>query len=172
MPKVNDLRKAVEAKLNRMREEDKELRHNMESLEVRFTIGSLAEDQYKVNRASYMMRLQNIEEFGKGVTTAFASINENANKLSSALMQVRQTIPREISTEPSIVSSLGTVEPKERTVPPSIPSVQPIQARPSQEKQAPSPGKGVQAPKVKVCSRCGAENPESSLYCYNCGAKI
>lgn len=172
VPKVNEMRKAVETKLDSMREEDKDLRHNMENLEVRFTIGTIAEDQYKVNRASYVMRLQNIEEFGKAVTSAFASINDNANKLSSALMQTRQTIPRELSTESSGISALGTVEPKERIMPSSIPSVQPIQARASQERAAPGPAKATQAPRAKLCSRCGAENPESSLYCYNCGAKI
>lgn len=172
VPKVNEMRKAVETKLDSMREEDKELRHNMENLEVRFTIGTIAEDQYKVNRASYVMRLQNIEEFSKALTAAFASINDNANKLSSALMQTRQTIPRELSAESGGIPTLGTVEPKERTIPSSIPSVQPIQARASPEKAAPSPAKVTQAPKVKLCSRCGAENPESSLYCYNCGAKI
>ena len=172
VPKVNEMRKAVEAKLDRMREEDKELRHTMENLEVRFTIGSIPEDQYKVNHASYVMRLQNIEDFGKALTSAFASINDNANKLSSALMQTRQTMPRELSAEPSGISSLGTVESKERIMPSSIPSVQPIQTRAPPEKVTSSPEKGTQTSKVKTCARCGAENPESSLYCYNCGAKI
>jgi chromosome segregation ATPase len=172
VPKVNDLRKAVEAKLEKMRGEDKELRHNLESLEVRFTIGSLAEDQYKVNRASYMMRLQNIEEFGKMVTSSFASINEDANKLSSALMQVRQTIPRELSVEPSTTSSLGSIEPAEKLSPSPIPSVKPVQTKPSPEKAPAAGSKGSQPAKARICSRCGAENPDSSLYCYNCGAKI
>ncbi|HYA21955.1 MAG TPA: zinc-ribbon domain-containing protein [Thermoproteota archaeon] len=171
VPKVNDLRKAVEAKLETMREEDRELRHNLESLEVRFTIGSIPEDQYKVNRASYMMRLQNIEEFGKLVTTSFGAINEDANKLSSALMQVRQTVPRELSVEPSPTASLGSVEPAEKP-PTPIPSVKPVQTKPSPEKPAAAAPKGSQPAKVRICSRCGAENPDSSLYCYNCGAKI
>jgi len=172
VPKVNDLRKAIEAKLEKMREEDRELRHNLESLEVRFTIGSIAEDQYKVNRASYMMRLQNIEEFGKLVTSSFASINEDANKLSSALMQERQTVPREPSAEPSIAPSLGSIEPTEKFSPSPIPSVKPVQTKLSPEKAGAAAPKGPQPAKVKICSRCGAENPDSSLYCYNCGAKI
>ena len=171
VPKVNDLRKAVEAKLETMKEEDRELRRNLEGLEVRFTIGSIAEDQYKVNRASYMMRLQNIEEFDKLVTSSFTSINEDANKLSSALMQVRQTIPRELSAEPSATPSLGSLEPAEKRSSP-IPNVRPVQIKPSPEKAATATPKGPQPAKVRICSRCGAENPDNSLYCYNCGAKI
>lgn len=173
VPKVNELRRAVEAKLDEMREEDRELRHNLESLEVRFTIGSIPEDQYKVNRASYTMRLQNMEDFSGSVTTAFTSINDNANRLSSALVQTKQTTPRELSAESGAVPTLPQTEPSGRVAPASLPSVQPVQTRPPSSKgpTAPPP-KGPQQPKAKTCSRCGAENPGTSIYCYNCGAKI
>jgi hypothetical protein len=173
VPKVNDLNKAVEAKLEKMKEEDRQLRHDLESLEVRFTIGSLAEDQFKVNRASYMMRLQYIQEFTKAVTSTFDSINEDANKLSSTLMQERQTMPSELSGEPSVAPArVGSIEPAEKPSPSPIPSVKPVQIKPSPEKAPAAGPKGPQPAKVRICSKCGAENPDSSLYCYNCGAKI
>ena len=173
VPKVNDLRRSVEATLDRVREEDKELRYNLENLEVRFTIGSIPEDQYKVNRASYMMRLQNMEEFSRALASSFSSINENANKLSSALMQVRQTIPKEPPSGAGVVPTLTGTEPEERAVPSAIPSVQPVRVRtPSERPPAVSGPKGSQAPKPKVCPKCSAENQETSLYCYNCGAKL
>jgi hypothetical protein len=49
----------------KLKEELKTLRYQLESFEVRYAVGSMPEDQYKMMRASLLLRIQEIEELRK-----------------------------------------------------------------------------------------------------------
>lgn len=155
-PKYNELKKVCQERAEKEKEEMKKLRRDLEGLEVRYAIGSVPEDQYKVNRATYLMRLQEIEEFTRTIESLLVNINEDMERSLSMVGQYRQAPTKE-----------------ERVL--RVPVTEISEARPTVERtsKAKSPPTEVKKePKIKICPRCGAENPETSLYCYNCGAKL
>jgi chromosome segregation ATPase/ribosomal protein L40E len=155
--KMSELNKANEAKKMKLKEELKNLRYQLESLEVRYAVGSVPEDQYKLMRANLLFRIQEIEELLNRFNALFMSVSENAGKSESILgKRVRKMTP---------------------VIPPATPT-QKVETAPSQaqataptQPQAPAPEKPAKK-EIKNCQRCGAENPENAIYCYNCGAKL
>jgi len=159
-PKRDELKTALEGRTGRMKEETKQLRHDLESLEVRYTIGSVPEDQYKVNRATYIMRLQTIEEFTKVISSSLSSMDDDMEKISAVMSQYRQPRLREERVTRPVVSEVSEVKPIAESTATSTTTTRP------------APTEAKKEPKIRICPRCGAENPETSLYCYNCGAKL
>ncbi len=157
VPKHTDLKKSAEERLGRMTEEQKQSRHDLESLEVRYTIGSTPEDQYKVSRATYLMRLQAIEEFSGSINSLISSMDDDMERVSSMIAQHRPAGPAEVRAPRPPVAEV-------------VPAKQPQQSVTTPSKTPPAEPK--KEPKTRMCPRCGAENPETSLYCYNCGAKL
>jgi len=158
-PKHDELKKSAEDRIGRMKEEQKALRHDLESLEVRYTIGSTPEEQYKVSRATYIMRLQSIEEFSGAMAALIGSMDDDLERVASIVNQYRPITAPEKRAVPVPVSETAEVKP----------IVEPLV---TPAKTTPAPTEEKKEVKVRICSRCGAENPETSLYCYNCGAKL
>lgn len=157
VPKHTELKKSTEERIGRMSEEQKQLRHDLESLEVRYTIGSTPEDQYKVSRATYLMRLQAIEEFSNAINALISTMDEDIERISSMIAQHRPTGPAEVRAPRPPVAEAAQVKQTQQ------PITTPAKTPPPEPKKE---------PKARICPRCGAENPDTSLYCYNCGAKL
>jgi len=161
--KANDLKRAVESTLDELGEEDKQLRRAIENLEVRFTIGSVAEDRYRADRTILVTRLARITEFGILVRSALVSIDKNDKELAAALLNARQAIPEAPAPVPVVVPASRRVEPAERPVAPPVSSTKPVRARrtPSkakgqarakrvrQRKKSPSTSKRTRAPRIR-----------------------
>ncbi|MEM2842227.1 MAG: zinc ribbon domain-containing protein [Thermoproteota archaeon] len=157
--KMSELNKANEAKKMKLKEELKNLRYQLESLEVRYAVGSVPEDQYKLMRANLLFRIQEIEDLLNRVNTLFMGAMENANKSESILgKRVRKLTP---AAQPATPTPTQKAEP--------IPSQ--AQVATTAQTQPPTPEKPVKKG-VKNCQRCGAENPDNAIYCFNCGAKL
>lgn len=161
LEKMSELNKANEAKNMKLKEELKNLRYQLESLEVRYAVGSIPEDQYKLMRANLLFRIQEVEELLNKVNALFTSALENANK-SEAILGKRV---RRLTTaaQPAAPAPAQKVE--------ATPAQLQAQAATPTQPQAPAPKKPAKKA-VKTCQRCGAENSENAVYCYNCGAKL
>jgi len=159
--KFNELNKASEDKNLKSKEELKNLRYQLESFEVRYAVGSMPEDQYKMMRAGLLLRIQEIEELTGKVTALIAGTMENIGKIESIVgKRKRLAVAQPVTQAPSQPTKAQETRPSEG-------------AQTSSAAEAPATGKE-KAPKkeVKNCRRCGAENPENAIYCYNCGAKL
>ncbi|MBO3762843.1 MAG: zinc-ribbon domain-containing protein [Thermoproteota archaeon] len=170
--KYNEIEEAVATKQTKIKDESKELKHYLETLEVKYTIGAVPEDQYKVNRASYTMRFQNLDEFSRTITSFMNNIRENWNKITSYINQLKPVSKEEEMpvtqspiTTPSPIYEAKTEEKPvvqlTKTQAVSTPITPPTTSTPEQKKK-----------EKKICPKCGAENPADATFCYNCGAKL
>jgi len=160
--KYTEIEAAVDTRQSKIKEEIRQIRHELETLEVKYTIGAVPEDQYKVNKASYTMRLQFLDEFSRYVSTVMANVRDNWNKLSSYIAQYKPQVPREEIPLPPIELKSQKIE-----VPTQSFEVRKEEKSTTTQKSQPMP----QAQK-KICPRCGAENSPEATFCYNCGAKL
>lgn len=172
--KYGEIEEAVTTKQAKMKDETKEIKHYLETLEVKYTIGAVPEDQYKVNRASYAMRLQNLDEFSRSIASLMNSIRDNWNKITSYVNQFKPVSKEE---------EMPTTSTTPITMPPPIYETK-VEEKPATQtftktQQTPTPV----APQAttaseqkkkdkKICPKCGAENPADAMFCYNCGAKL
>jgi ribosomal protein L40E len=157
--KLTEINKASDGKTARMKEELKNLRYQLESLEVRYAVGSVQEDQYKMMRAGLLMRIQELEELLSRMAAVIQTCTENTGKSESIIGRRKRVTP----TQPLVSSASQSVK-KTESQQIDFPQVQKdtsIQESKKSTKKA-----------VKNCQRCGAENPENAVYCYNCGAKL
>lgn len=170
--KYNEIEEAVASKQTKVKDEVKEIRHYLETLEVKYTIGAVPEDQYKVSRASYTMRFQTLDEFSRAITSLMNTIRDNWNKITSYINQFRPVSKEEAPTAPPLP-----------TIPPPI-----YETKPEEKITAQAPIKTQQTSTSlmstttvtseqkkkdkKICPKCGAENPADAMFCYNCGAKL
>ncbi|MCI4439064.1 CdvA-like protein, partial [archaeon] len=98
--KYSEIEEAVAAKQTKVKDEAKEIKHYLETLEVKYTIGAVPEDQYKVNRASYTMRFQNLDEFSRAIASLMNTIRDNWNKITSYINQFKPASKEQIPTTP------------------------------------------------------------------------
>ncbi|MGB9894381.1 MAG: zinc-ribbon domain-containing protein [Thermoproteota archaeon] len=168
--KYSEIEEAVATKQTKVKDEAKEIKHYLETLEVKYTIGAVPEDQYKVNRASYTMRFQNLDEFSRAIASLMNTIRDNWNKITSYVNQFRP-----VSKEEEIPAT-----PPPLTIPPPI-----YETKTEEKLVAQTPTKASTPPastatvtseqkkkEKKICPKCGAENPADATFCYNCGAKL
>lgn len=171
--KYNEVEEAVASKQAKVKDEAKEIKHYLETLEVKYTIGAVPEDQYKVNRASYTMRFQNLDEFSRAIASLMNTIRDNWNKITSYINQFKPVSKEEEipATPPPLTMPppIYETKPEEKSVaqittktqPASIPTTSPTTVTSEQKKK-----------EKKICPKCGAENPADATFCYNCGAKL
>lgn len=165
--KYSEIEEAVSTKQTKVKEEVKEIKHYLETLEVKYAIGAVPEDQYKVNRASYTMRFQNLDEFSRAIASLTNTIRDNWNKVTSYINQFKP-VSKEEEAAPTVPPSIYEMKPEEKIPVQPLTKMQsasvpapPAQATPEQKKK-----------EKKICPKCGAENPADATFCYNCGAKL
>ncbi|NHV06994.1 MAG: zinc-ribbon domain-containing protein [Thaumarchaeota archaeon] len=168
--KYSEIEEAVAAKQTKVKDEAKEIKHYLETLEVKYTIGAVPEDQYKVNRASYTMRFQNLDEFSRAIASLMNTIRDNWNKITSYINQFKPASKEEIpTTPPPLTIPPPTYETKSEEKPVT-------QTSPTKASTSPATITAVtpeqKKKEKKICPKCGAENPADATFCYNCGAKL
>jgi len=174
--KKEELLSAANGRVRQTENESNQLKHQLELLEVRHAIGAIPDDKYKVAQEGFMTQLAEMEETRKRIDELITQITENTRRISQYISGVVVTRPQEvpivqpqpqIAPQTSQASIQPTIRPADLTPKPSIsvsqpkPETRPVEVRAETLK-----------PKVKKCSRCGAENLESASYCYNCGARL
>jgi ribosomal protein L40E len=165
--KYSEIEEAVSTKQTKVKEEVKEIKHYLETLEVKYAIGAVPEDQYKVNRASYAMRFQNLDEFSRAIASLMNVIRDNWNKVTSYINQFKP-VSKEEEAAPTIPPSIYETKPEEKIPAQPLIKMQSTPAPPPPAQTTPEQKKK----EKKICPKCGAENPADATFCYNCGAKL
>jgi len=185
--KKDELIAAAESRLKQMDGEGSQLRHQIEMLDVRHAIGAMADDRYKVAHEGFLTQLAEIDEIKKRISELVDAISEASKRISqyvpiTIVGRLQEATPISPSTimQPAIkpverATTTTTMVPPQ-TTPTISPSVPPMVSSPTIQPKAETRPMEVKTeaskPKVKKCSKCGAENLESASYCYNCGARL
>ncbi|MBO3803212.1 MAG: CdvA-like protein [Candidatus Brockarchaeota archaeon] len=164
--KKEELLSAANGRIKQTENESNQLRHQLELLEVRHAIGAIPDDKYKVAQEGFLTQLAEMEETRKRIDDLIAQITENTRRISQYVSGTVVARPQEQPVAPPQVAPPTVQAPAQAT-----PKVQPSVA-PKSEARTVEVRAETMKPKVKKCSRCGAENLESASYCYNCGARL
>lgn len=146
---VNELLSRVDDRVKQINGHIAQLRHELELLEVRHTIGAISDDKYGVAFEGVEIKLNEIEGERKGIVEPTAKIIERH-------IEKFITMPQK-PTLPAVESAVQPVNPH---------SVGPVMDF-SQNNET----KSTKEHKVITCPRCGKDNLEPDIYCYNCGAR-
>ncbi|MGQ9515593.1 MAG: zinc-ribbon domain-containing protein [Thermoproteota archaeon] len=170
--KKEELLSAANDRIKQTENESNQLRHQLEVLEVRHAIGAIPSEKYKVAQEGFLMQLAELDETRKRIDELIAQITENTRHLNQYVSGIVVMKPKEPTVEqPQITPKPTPVQPTTKHVE-EVPKPPITFTQPKPETKTVEVRAETSKPKVKKCSRCGAENLESASYCYNCGARL
>jgi ribosomal protein L40E len=158
--KSSELLSAAKDIVKQMDDENTQLKHQLEIWEVKYTVGSISEDRYKMIREGISTQLAELEQTKEKIDEFIAYIPENLRRLDQRLSHIVVAEPqkRAIIKQVEVLAQPATETP--------VAVISQVEAKPIQT--------FVDTTKLKIkrCSRCQADNQESASFCYNCGTKL